>query len=206
MGFSKAEEQAARRLGRAIPAPNLREMRPTRTMTVAPFLMSECPVLNELAQGKTTRRNPVAKRPAFLPRQEAVDLTRKLGCRLPFEVEWEYACRAGTETLFVFGDRLLPDRELARWLSNDFSKPSRVQANPFGLRGIFTGEWCADEYRTSLAPASRAVKGSYAIRSGGAVFWPWQDEEWVWCMSAMRMASKHLINGTSGLRLVHDLG
>src|SRR6185503_13111701 len=100
----------------------------------------------------------------------------------------------------------LPDRELARWLCNDFSKPSRVQPNPFGLRGIFTGEWCADEYQASLAPTSRSVKGSYVVRSGGAVFWPWQDEEWVWCMSAMRMASKYLINGTSGLRLVHDLG
>jgi formylglycine-generating enzyme required for sulfatase activity len=205
MGLSEREETAARRLCDPIPA-ILSALRPVRDVDIASFLMSETPVLWELA-ARVLDQRPTSNLsyPAFLSREEALKVVEHTQCRLATEQQWEYACRAGTTTLFVFGETLPPYDELDRWFGADFSDPSRVQANPFGLRGMFTGEWCREPFKETLDDDAPIVEGSHTIRGGGAVFWPWQDEEWVWCMSAMRMPSKDLADGTCGFRLVHDL-
>lgn len=88
--------------------------------------------------------------------------------RLPSEAEWEYACRAGTETLFYNGDdpenvpkiANAPDgtakEKFPAWPTTlkghdgyIFAAPvGRFAANPWGLHDMLgnVGEWTADVY------------------------------------------------------------
>jgi formylglycine-generating enzyme required for sulfatase activity len=212
MGFSQKEELVAKHICEPEPIQaNIDEMRPVTNVKVQSFLISRYPILNCIANqflcsyNQELGNDKLLYSPAYLSREQAEELAEKLGCRLPYEKEWEYACRSETQTLFVFGDRLPGEKELERWLSLDFSDTKKLAANSFGLYGMFVGEWCMDKYRLSYDEFAQTEDGSYVIRGGGSLFWPWQDQEWVWCMSAMRMPSKDLIDGTCGLRLVFDL-
>ena len=76
------------------------------------------------------------------------------GCRLPTEAEWEYACRAGTHTVFPFGDTL--DSTQANCNGNFPNSPylgrtspvGDYPANGFGLFDMVGNvwEWCEDWY------------------------------------------------------------
>jgi len=69
------------------------------------------------------------------------------GYRLPTEAEWEYACRAGTTTVYSFGDEITPNDE--NYKDSKLGKPVEVGSyspNPFGLYDMHgnAGEWCED--------------------------------------------------------------
>ncbi|MCA8300991.1 SUMF1/EgtB/PvdO family nonheme iron enzyme [Burkholderia seminalis] len=211
MGFSESEERAALAIS-DVPQLTVEEMRPVRPRVVHPMLVSVAPVLNVQCSDE---KNEFSYGPAYLSREDAEKFASEIGCRMPGEAEWEYMYRAGTQTLFPFGDSLPSDDELEKWLSSDFaslieyfdSRPKfepipNLQCNAFGLYGMTNPEWCLNRFTTSLAPDAPQLDGSYVIRGGGAYFWPWQDEEWVWCVSAMRSPSSGLEEGTACLRLV----
>jgi len=69
------------------------------------------------------------------------------GYRLPTEAEWEYACRAGTTTVYLFGDNITPKD--ANFLDSKLGAPvvvGRYKQNAFGLFDMHGNvlEWCED--------------------------------------------------------------
>ena len=67
--------------------------------------------------------------------------------RLPTEAEWEYACRAGTTTVYSFGDKITPQN--ANIFESKKGTPVAVgkyEPNAFGLHDMHANvrEWCED--------------------------------------------------------------
>ncbi len=229
MGMSEAEEVAAR--GLANPPPiTFSSLRPTREVQVEPMLVSCTPItvrtyvdvcpLEESVVEYLNASNQLDL-PAYVTFEDAEAFCNTVSCRLPLEREWEYACRAGTQTLFYWGNSLPDDNRLeqlldrsfpAEWATRPrcvwgerFSRSHRYIGNQFGLFGMFSGEWCSDRYSATLDGEADFEQRAHVVRGGGSLFWPWQNDEWIWCMPCMRISSKDTFDGTAAIRLVWEL-
>lgn len=83
--------------------------------------------------------------------QEAGRLSKDYIYRLPTEAEWEYATRAGSETVFFFGKDNQKIGLYAWYLNNSDNKPhpvGRKSPNDYGLHDVYGNvfEWCYDWY------------------------------------------------------------
>ncbi len=108
------------------------------------------------------------------------------GVRLPTEAEWEYACRAGTQTVFWWGNELNTER--ANYNGNyPYHKGPKgenrkktlpvksFEENPWGLYQMHGNveEWCADRYgdypleRVAIDPLG-ADTGDHRVFRGGS--------------------------------------
>ncbi|MEM9950878.1 MAG: formylglycine-generating enzyme family protein [Chloroflexota bacterium] len=72
---------------------------------------------------------------------------------LPTDAQWEYACRAGTQTKWYFGDDI-EQLDKHAWHSKNSNKsvhPAKSKLpNPWGLYDVFgnVAEWCLDNFHS----------------------------------------------------------
>ena len=123
------------------------------------------------------------------------------GFRLPSEAEWEYACRAGTETAFCYGDSL--GATMANFNGNHpyggaekgihrerTTQVDLFPPNGWGLHDMHgnVAEWCQDWYGDLSADAVTdpfgATSGTARVRRGGG----WVDTASC-CLSGFRYSS-----------------
>ena len=152
-----------------------------------PFLLGVHEVTQgqyEKVMGKNPSRftgdnNPVER----VSWDDAVEFCRKLSekegveYRLPTEAEWEYACRAGTTTVYSFGDDV---SELGRygWFSSNSGGTTHPvggkRPNAWGLYDMHGNvfEWCQDWYGDypsgSVTDPTGPASGDLRVLRGGS--------------------------------------
>ncbi len=129
--------------------------------------------------------------------------------RLPTEAEWEYACRAGSTTVFYFGS-FKEELNSFAWNSSNSSEWThsirQKKPNAWGLYDMHgnVGEWCSDWYgdytSDSMTDPVGPEKGNQRVFRGGS----WRNIA-RFCRSAYRYGvDPNYRRPTGGFRVVKN--
>ncbi len=179
---------------------------PNAPLTVRTYLSPGYAVTDDFPVATVTWRDAVAYC-EWLSQQEGVKY------RLPTEAEWEFACRAGSTTLYFFGDDHAPLGQYA-WYSrnnNGASHPVGTKLpNPFGLYDIYgnLSEWCQDLWQEDWSarvsgrdPLGPTVGNDRVTRGGGST-----NASETRCRSAFRAFDTPLYRANhNGFRVVREV-
>jgi len=214
---------------------------PTRWVTVKPFLLSRYPITKE--QWKEIAKLPkvhqeLKLRPSIrgsksspvvqISWYEAIEFCNRLtqgtgyNYSLPTEAEWEYACRAGTQTPFHFGETITSDlanydgsriyRSEQKGINREKLMPvcSFPFANAFGLHEMHGNiwEWCLDSWHENYEDAPEDGKAwmnngenvNHVVRGGAWLSGP------TLCRSTSRASdSANNRSNTIGFRIARSI-
>ena len=211
-----------------------RSQSPIHLVKVAPFLISQHPITKaqwqEVASWSTVnlslKKQPIRKGSMDSPVvkiswHDAVEFCARLSMktgllyRLPTESEWEYTCRATTNTDFSFGKTITSEyvnydatitylsesRSVYRETTNSIS--TFIYPNQFGVFDMHGNvwEWCSDHWHDNYhgAPINNSswesIGESRRVIRGGS----WRNEPAL-CTSTSRQASDE------GSRSAHNIG
>ncbi|NMG60158.1 formylglycine-generating enzyme family protein [Geitlerinema sp. P-1104] len=157
---------------------NYKNEQPQHSVTVPSFFMGRYPVTQ--AQWHVVAGYPEVKQelkldPSYFKGEnrpvervsweDAMEFCQRLSVKtsrsysLPSEAEWEYACRAGSQTPFHFGETLTDDlanydarkiygRGVEGEYQGETTEVGQFLANHFGLHDMHgnVGEWCQDDW------------------------------------------------------------
>ncbi len=181
---------------------NYNNAKPIHKVNIKPFYLGKYTITQEQYQavmGINPSHFKGAKHPVEnVSCDDAVEFCKKLlqktgkKYRLPSEAEWEWACRAGTQTKYCFGDDKSRLEEYAWYINNSTGKTHPVgqkKSNQFGLYDIHGNvwEWCSDRwhgnYQNAPTDGSSWDSGidNNRVRRGGS----W-DSDAINCRSAFR--------------------
>jgi formylglycine-generating enzyme required for sulfatase activity len=139
---------------------------PRHQVTIAPFWMSKYPITQAQYEAVMGGKSPSYfkgyRRPVErVSWHDAIAFCEKLrgvdnhDFRLPSEAEWEYACRAGTETFFYFGETISTATVNYNMYYRGTTDVEKFPANDFGLYDMHGNvwEWCADHWHENYQGA-----------------------------------------------------
>jgi formylglycine-generating enzyme required for sulfatase activity len=128
--------------------------------------------------------------------------------RIPSESEWEYACRAGTQTPYCFGDTLTPAVALFGATSGPVAA-GQYRPNAFGLYDMHGNvrEWTTDLWHESYdstpldgSPASEGHSSMRVVRGGA-----WCDDPTLLRSAARMRATQSGRSNLIGVRVARAL-
>jgi len=151
-------------------------------VTLSPYLMSKTEVTQavwERVMGSNPSQFKGPDRPVeSISWEDCVSFCEKTGLSLPTEAQWEYACRAGRQTAYYFGNDSSGLGNYAWYAGNSNTQTHPVaqkQPNAYGLYDMIGNvyEWCYDwysNYPSSSVTNPTGPSSAYRVIRGGSWF------------------------------------